>query len=50
MTKKSLIVARYTGPEKCEVSPGEVSYLQYTEDASKNRPAGIKGSRIPPKL
>ena len=29
---------------------GERSYLQYTEDASKNRPGGLKGRKVTPKV
>ena len=30
--------------------PGETPYLQYTEDVSKNRPGGLKGRRVQPKV
>ena len=30
--------------------PGEKSYLKYTEDSSKNRPGGLKGRNIKPKV
>ena len=40
--------------EPCQIQvsepSGEVPYLQDTEDVSKNRPGGIKGSHIPPKV
>ena len=31
-------------------NPGERSYLTYTEDISKNRPGGLKGSKLKPKV
>ena len=30
--------------------PGERAYLRYTEDTSKNRPGGLKGHKIKPKV
>jgi len=30
--------------------PGERAYLKYTEDISKNRPGGIKGRKVKPKV
>ena len=31
-------------------NPGEIPYLMYTEDSSKNRPGGIKGRKQKPKV
>ena len=30
--------------------PGQHSYLKYTEDISKNRPGGLKGRKLKPKV
>ena len=30
--------------------PGERAYLKYTEDVSKNRPGGLKGKNVKPKI
>ena len=32
------------------ISKGERPYLKYTEDISKNRPGGLKGRKVKPKV
>ncbi len=37
-------------PDKIVERSGQRSYLEYTEDTSKNRPGGLKGRKIKPKI
>ena len=58
---KGLYFTLQSGKEHCQLrlypcqieiieKEGEISYLQYTEDTSKNRPGGLKGRKVIPKV